>query len=398
MTAPLSGVTVVDISTAYSGPYCSMFLADMGADVLKVERPGSGDDARGWGPPFVEGESAWFPSTNRNKKSVTLDVAKPRGRELLGRLVHGSDVFLENLKPSTLDRLGLSYDALSEDNPRLVYCAISGFGLTGPWRDQPGYDLIAQALSGIMSVTGEQGGRPQKVGTALSDMTAGLIAAFTIAAALFARERTGRGTLIDVSLLEGQLALMTPRIVSYLASGLEPRPSGATDSPITIYQALATADRDIVVATGAERLWERFCRAIGLEELLNDVRFRTNRDRTSNRPTLLPRVQSVLLTQPAAHWLERLGAAGVPCAPIQYLGEVVAHPQVKAREMIVPVEHPVAGPVQLVAPPWTLGGERPGPRRMEPPPLLGQHTDQVLADSLGCTASDLTELRTEGVI
>ena len=398
MTGPLSGITVVDISTAYSGPYCSMFLADLGADVLKIERPGTGDDARGWGPPFVAGESAWFLSTNRNKKSVTLDIANPRGRALLERLVRGADVFVENLKPSTLDRLGLSYDALKSANPRLVYCAISGFGLTGPWRDQPGYDLIAQALSGIMSVTGELGGRPQKVGTALSDMTAGLIAAFTIAAALFARERTGRGELIDVSLLEGQLALMTPRIVSYLVSGLEPRPTGATDSPITIYQALPTADRDIVVATGAERLWERFCRAIGLEELLDDERFRTNRDRTTNKAALLPRVQAVLLTRPAAEWLERLGAAGVPCAPIQYLGEVVAHPQVRSRQTIVDVEHPRAGTVKLVAPPWSLGADGTEARRLEPPPLLGQHTDEVLGGTLGCTEQELAELRAERVI
>lgn len=395
MSGPLDGITVVDISTAYSGPYCSMFLADMGAEVFKIERPGGGDDARGWGPPFVGGESAWFLSTNRNKKSVTLDIASPKGRRLLERLVREADVFLENLKPSTLDRVGLGYDALRALNPRLVYGAISGFGLTGPHRDRPGYDLIAQALSGIMSVTGEAGGRPQRVGTALSDMLAGLIAGFAIAAALYARERTGRGELVDVSLLESELAIMTPRIVSYLVSGLEPRPSGGTDSPITIYQAMPTRDRDIVVATGAERLWERFCQAIGLPEILADPRFRTNRDRTENKAQLLPLVQAVLLTESAAHWLERLSAAGVPCAPIQYLGEVVADPQVRAREMIVQVEHSAAGPVKLVAPPWALGS---GYRRLEPPPLLGQHTDHVLRGTLGCGEQELAELRREGVI
>lgn len=395
MTGPLAGVKVIDISTAYSGPYCSMFLADMGAEVIKIERPGTGDDARGWGPPFVGEESAWFLSTNRNKKSVTLNIATEEGRNILRNLVRRADVFLENLKPSTLDRLELTYEALRPVNPRLIYCAISGFGMTGPYRNHPGYDLIAQALGGIMSVTGEKGGRPQKVGTALSDITAGMVAAYAIAAALYGRERTGKGEFIDVSLLDGQIAIMAPRIVSFLVSGVEPRPAGSTDSPITLYQPLPTADRDIVVATGTESLWQRFCRATGLEYLLEDPRFRTNRDRTVHKVDLLPVVESRLKTRSAAYWLEVLTAAGVPCAPIQYLSEVVSHPQVQAREMIVEVEHPSAGTIKLVAPPWRLGS---GNRPPELPPRLGEHTDEVLARELGYGKEQLTVLHQQGVI
>lgn len=395
MAGPLSGVKVIDISTAYAGPYCSMFLADMGAEVIKVERPGTGDDSRGWGPPFAGPESAWFLSTNRNKKSITLNIAAEAGRDVLRQLVRTADVFLENLKPSTLDRIGLDYAALRPLNPRLIYCAISGFGMDGPYRDRPGYDLIAQALGGIMSVTGEKGGQPQKVGTSLSDITAGMVAAFAIASALFGRQQTGQGEFIDISLLDGQVGIMAPRIASYLVSGIEPRPAGSTDSPITIYQPVPTADRPIAVATGNESLWQRFCQAAELAELLDDPRFRTNRDRTTHKADLIPVIEARLRQRPAAEWLERLHAAGVPCAPIQYLGEVVSHPQVQARGMIRELDHPTAGKVKLVAPPWRLGsGEAP----MAPPPLLGQHTAEVLGQHLGYGEEELARLRESQVI
>ena len=347
---PLTDVRVVDISTSYAGPTASMYLADMGADVLKVERPG-GDDARAWGPPFVDGESGWFHSANRGKRSIAVDLRVPGGVALLHRLLERADVFIENLNPAKLEGLGLDPDTVRRRHPHLVYCAISGFGFTGPDAATPGYDLIAQARSGLMSVTGAKGGTPQRVSTALSDIVTGLIAAFAVTAAVHQRSRTGEGEFVDVSLLDADLALMAPRIASYLAGEPEPRPSGGTDSVLAVYQAFETADRPIVVAVGNDALWCRFCQAVGLPELADDPALATNLGRRDHRARILAAVAERLAGRPSAEWVARLQEASVPASIIQSLSEVVADRQVRARHALGRLDNGL----EVVAPPWRLG-------------------------------------------
>ena len=350
MTPPLVGVRVVDISTSYAGPTATMYLADMGAEVVKVERPG-GDDARAWGPPFVDGESAWFHSANRGKRSIAVDLRSPAGVELLHRLLGRADVFVENLNPAKLESLGLDPGTVRGRHPHLVYCAISGFGFTGPDAAMPGYDLIAQARSGLMSVTGSRGGTPQRVSTALSDIVTGLVAAFAATAALHRRTTTGEGEFVDVSLLDTDLALMAPRIASYLAGEPEPQPSGGTDSVLAVYQAFETADRPIVVAVGNDTLWRRFCLAVGLAELADDPVLATNEGRREQRPCILPAIAERLAERPAADWLARLAEASIPAYVIQPLSEVVTDRQVVARSGVGHLDNGV----RVVAPPWRFG-------------------------------------------
>jgi crotonobetainyl-CoA:carnitine CoA-transferase CaiB-like acyl-CoA transferase len=385
----------VDLSTSYAGPTATMYLGDMGADVVKVERPETGDDARYWGPPFVGEEAAWFLSANRNKRSVCLDISSEEGREALMRLLGGADVFVENLNPSKLERRGLDPETIRARFPRLIYCALSGFGLDGPDRDRPGYDLIAQARSGLMSVTGEFGGTPQRVSTALSDIVTGMAAAFAVASALVRQRRTGKGELVDVSLLEADLALMAPRIVSYLAGEPEPRPSGGTDSVLSVYQPFETADRPIVIAVGNDKMWVRFCEALELEELAEDPGLATNAGRRERRGELIERVQERLLKRPAEYWLERLGEAVVPCQAIQFLSEVIKDSQVEARRAIIETEHPAAGAVRTVGSPWRLGsnGKQPDHR---PAPVLGADTRAVLGEA-GYTDEEINALVEKGV-
>lgn len=389
---PLAGVRVVDISTSYAGPTATMYLADMGANVVKVERPG-GDDARAWGPPFVDGESAWFHSANRGKRSLAVDLRAEEGRALLHRLLESADVFVENLNPAKLAALGLDPAAVRPRHPRLVYCAISGFGLTGPDAAAPGYDLVAQARSGLMSVTGAKGGTPQRVSTALSDIVTGIVAAFTITAALHQRTRTGEGDFVDVSLLDTDLALMAPRIASFLAGEPEPAPSGGTDSVLAVYQAFETADRPIVVAVGNDGLWSRFCEALGLPELAADPALATNEGRREHRPRILPVVAAVLAGQAAAEWLSRLNRASVPAYVIQSLSEVVADPQVQARRGIQELDNGL----RVVAPPWRLGS---APVPGDAPPAIGgvgADAASVLGD-LGLTGADVTRLIDAGTV
>jgi len=372
---PLRGVRVLDLSTSYAGPTATMYLGDLGADVVKVERPG-GDDARAWGPPFVGDDSAWFLAANRNKRSACIDLREPAGRALLERLLGRADVLVVSFNPSKLERLGLAPAEVRSAHPRLIYCAISGFGLTGPHAGRAGYDLVAQARSGLMSVTGARDGAPQRVSTALSDIVAGTNAALAICAALVRQQRNGQGELIDVSLLEADLALMAPRIASYLAGAPEPRPSGATDSVLAVYQPFETADRTIVLAVGNDAMWARLCRALGLDALAEDSRYATNDGRRANGEALCAALQERLREQPAAHWIGVLGEAGVPCEAVQFLGEVVEDRQVRARGAITELPGPDGGDFAGVRAPFVLHDTE-LPRVAVP--RLGAHTREVLA-------------------
>jgi crotonobetainyl-CoA:carnitine CoA-transferase CaiB-like acyl-CoA transferase len=387
----LDGVRVVDTTTSYAGPTAAMYLADLGADVIKVERPGGGDDCRSWGPPFVDGVSPWFASANRNKRSVVLDLRSADGADVLHRLLATADVFLENLNPAKLVALGLDPETVRARHPRLIYCALSGFGLTGPDSGLPGYDLVAQARSGLMSVTGERGGSPQRVSTALSDVVTGMCAALAVSAALVRQRQTGQGELIDVSLLDSDLALMAPRLASFLAGEPEPAPSGGTDSVLAVYQTFPTADRPVAVAIGNDVIWRRFCALLGLDELAADERLADNAGRRVHRPALVERVSGCLWTRPAAEWLELLAGAGVPCSAIRSLGEVTGDAQVRARGCVLSLPGGLAG----VRGPFRLAS-MPVPRT-DPVPALGEHTGEVLAE-LGFTAADVERMRAGGAV
>jgi crotonobetainyl-CoA:carnitine CoA-transferase CaiB-like acyl-CoA transferase len=382
------------MSTSYAGPTASMYLADLGADVVKVERPGSGDDARHWGPPFVQGASAWFASANRNKRSIALDLRSEGGLQVLHRLIGAVDVLIENLNPAKLERLGLAPAEAMARHPRLVYCAMSGVGLTGPDSHLPGYDLVAQARSGLMSVTGAAGGSPQRVSTALSDIATGMSAALAISAAVVRQRSTGQGDLIDVSLLDSDLALMAPRIASYLAGEPEPAPSGGTDSVLAVYQAFATADREIVVAVGNDVIWQRFCAAVGLPALAEDDGLRDNAGRRAHRARVVGVVSDVLAGRPAAHWLGLLEGAGVPASLVQGLSEVTTDRQVVARGAILPVPRSGGG-LHGVRSPFRMGS-MPEPRN-ERFPELGEHTVAVLSEC-GFDAAEVGRLLDAGAV
>ena len=384
----------MDTTTSYAGPTASMYLSDLGATVIKVERPVHGDDTRHWGPPFVEGESAWFASVNRNKRSIALNLREPAGLAILHALLDDADVFLQNMNPAKLERLGIDGPTLTARNPRLVYCAMSGFGLTGPDSDLPGYDLVAQARSGLMSVTGERGGSPQRVSTALSDVVTGMTAALAISAALVRQQTAGVGDIIDVSLLDSDLALMAPRVAAFHAGEPEPAPSGGTDSVLAVYQAFEASDRTLVVAIGNDGMWQRFCAVVGLEEAAADPELTDNVGRRAHRARLTSVIAHRLATRTAAEWQDLLGQVDVPCAAVQSLSEVVVDPQVVARDALLTVPGS-GGRLVSVHAPFRLASQ-PEPRN-ERFPRLGAHTVDVLTD-LGYDAGRIEELALLGVV
>jgi crotonobetainyl-CoA:carnitine CoA-transferase CaiB-like acyl-CoA transferase len=382
------------MSTSYAGPTASMYLADLGADVVKVERPGTGDDARGWSPPSVDGASAWFASANRNKRSIAVDLRSPAGAGVLHRLLSDADVLIENLNPAKLATLGLAPAETCQRYPRLIYCAMSGVGLTGPDSALPGYDLVAQARSGLMSVTGAAGGSPQRVSTALSDIVTGMAAALAISAAAVRQRSTGEGDLIDVSLLDSDLALMAPRIAAHLAGEPEPAPSGGTDSVLAVYQPFPTRDRDIVIAIGNDVIWQRFCPAVGLPDMAADERLRDNVGRRTHRTEIVDAIAARLVTRSAREWLAVLRDAGVPASLVQGLSETTADAQVVAREAILPVPGS-GGALNGVRSPFRLQSV-PVPRN-DRFPELGQHTIEILRES-GFDDADIDRLVHDGAV
>jgi formyl-CoA transferase/CoA:oxalate CoA-transferase len=399
---PLSDVLVLDLSRVLSGPYCSMYLADFGARVIKIERPGAGDDTRAFGPPFVGGESTYYLSINRNKESVALDLKSPEGLSLVRRLAGRADVLLENFRPGVMERLGLSYPALRQDNPRLIYCSISGFGSQ---EDRPGYDVVVQGMGGLPSLTGEPDGAPMKVGVSIADLSAGLHALCGILIALHARHRTGRGQHVDISMLDGQVALLTYHATMYLNAGVEPRRMGNQHPSIAPYETYRTADGFINIAAANDGLFRDLCQALaphGLDPSLpGDPRFARNPDRVRNRAALSEILEPLLMMKPSVVWLSALEQAGIPCGPILSVPQLLSLPVVQDRQMMVSVPHPAlaaqGGPpeVQVTGVPIRLS-ETPGAVRAAPP-LLGQHT-AALADLLGLTEEELRGLRQRGVI
>jgi crotonobetainyl-CoA:carnitine CoA-transferase CaiB-like acyl-CoA transferase len=396
MQMALEDVTVIDLSHALAGPLASTILADFGATVLKIEPPGRGDIARGWGPPFHGVDSAYFVSLNRNKQSLEIDLKHPEGRELLLRLAEKADVVLENFRVGTVDRLGIGYEAVRARNPGIVYCSISGFGQDGPYRDRAAMDLIVQAESGMMSVTGEPGGGPVRAGVSIADMQAGLDATIGILMALHARRRTGEGQALDVSMLEGQLALLDHSIGIYLADGVLLGPMGTAYRTIVPYQTFRTRTEDLALAVGSDALWRAFCPLVGAPELTDDPRYATNAARVANRATLVPRLQEIFLGRSYAEWEAILEPAGIPVGAIHGLDRVVEHPQVAARGVLRESGHPAAASAKVVSPYFRMSGTPGGVR--SPAPLLGQHTDAVLSERLGLGRDELARLRERGIL
>ena len=408
----LAGVRILDLSRVLAGPWCTQTLADLGADVIKIERPGSGDDTRGWGPPFLRddsgndtAEAAYYLGTNRNKRSVTCDIAQPAGQALVRELVQQCDVFVENFKVGDMARYGLDYAALKLINPRLVYCSITGFGQTGPYRDRPGYDYAIQAIGGLMSVTGERddrGGGPQKVGVAVADLFTGMYAAVAILAALRHAQSTGQGQYVDMALLDAQVAMLASLGANYLVSGNVPRRAGNAHQNIVPYQVFEVAPapdgaRDhMILAVGNDGQYAKFCEVAGRPELAVDPRFARNQERVRHREVLVPMLEEVMKTRGKAQWLAALEAAKVPCGAINNLAEVFADPQVNERAMVTSWVHPLQAQLRLVASPIKMSAT---PVRTErPPPLLGQHTDEVLRELLDWADDRILEARQSKVI
>ncbi len=393
---PLAGIRVLDLTRVLAGPYCTMFLGDLGAEVVKVEQPGVGDDTRGWGPPFAGGESAYFLCTNRNKKSLTADFKSADGIALVRKLAERADVLIENFRPGAMDRMGLGEKELHEKNPRLVYASLSGFGADGPMADMPGYDLIVQAWGGLMSVTGTAESGPLKVGVAIIDLVAGLMLGKSIVAALYAREKIGVGQKIDTSLLEAEVAALINAGSNYLVGGKVPGRWGNAHPTIVPYQSFQTADSFLVLGAASEAIWKRLCPALGRGELADDPRFAKNADRVEHRQELIALLAAIFLSRTTTEWVAALIEADVPCAPVQTIDQVFAAPQVLHRDMLVEIDHPTAGTVRLAGIPVKFSAT-PASVRL-PPPLLGQHSEDVLSSWLGMSIEEIEQLKRKSVL
>jgi formyl-CoA transferase len=393
---PLEGYRVLDLSRILAGPYCTMILGDQGAEVIKVERPETGDDTRTWGPPFAGGESAYYICCNRNKKSIAIDLKKPAGAELVRELAKTSDVFIENFTPGLTKQFGLDYETLRKINPRLVYASISAYGQDGPYRDRPGYDMVLSAVGGLMYITGERDGSPCKVGVAITDVLTGVYASGAITSALLWRERSGKGQYLDVSLLDAQVSGLANIASNYLVAGKEATRWGTAHESIIPYQVFNTKDRPIAIAAANQKLWTNFCLALGKWEWVDDVRFESNPKRVENRNALLPLIEEVMAQKTCDEWMELLVEAAVPCGPVNDMEHLFADPQVKHRNMVAEIPHPTIGTLRLGGIPIKYS-ETPGSIR-RPPPLLGEHTDEILGEVLDLSPEKIGGLRKEEVI
>lgn len=403
--APLTGIRVLDLTRVLAGPWCTQNLADLGAEVTKIERPGTGDDTREWGPPYLKDEAgndtteaAYYLSANRNKLSVALDIATPRGAELVRQLAEQSDVLVENFKVGGLRKYGLDYESLSKVNPRLIYCSITGFGQTGPYASRPGYDFMIQGMGGLMSITGERddlpGGGPQKAGVAVADLMTGMYSTVGILAALHERSRSGLGQHLDMALLDCQVAMLANQNLNFMTSGKAPRRAGNAHQNLVPYQVFAARDGHLIVAVGNDSQFRNYCRVIGLPELSADPRFATNPQRVQNRDVLVPLLAERMATGERDVWLAELEAAGVPAGPINTVDQVYQDPQVLARNMRLDLPHPTAGKVPMAGSPLKFSGSPVQYRHA--PPLLGQHTRQVLQERLGLSEDDIQALAQGG--
>ncbi len=395
MTGALHGIKVIELAQIMAGPTCGLLLADMGADVVKVEKLPGGDDARSYAEPSIRGESAAFMMLNRNKRSIAVNLKTRGGLEVVKRLLADADVVLENYRKGTLEKLGLGYDVLCALNPRLIYCAVSGYGRTGPYADKGGFDLIAQGFAGIMSITGEPGGAPAKSGTPVADINAGLLAALGIVAALVARSTTGRGQIVETSLMEAAIQQTYWQSALFFATGINAGPTGSAHLLTAPYQAFATQDGWINVGGANQANWERIVKVIGRPELAEDARFKTNGDRMRNLAQLTQLIGEALRQRPSADWIRELEAVGVPVGPVNRIGDMLADPQVAAREMVLEVDHPRAGPTRALGMPIKFSEARADLTR--PAPLLGQHSREIL-DQLGYTAAEIATLERDGAV
>jgi len=392
---PFDKLLVLDLTRVLAGPYASMMLADYGADVVKIETPEVGDDSRGFGP-FVGKESAYFMSLNRGKRSMTLNLKEPEAQDLFREMVKKADIVMENYRPGTMEKFGLGYEALREINPKMIYAACSGFGHSGPYMEKAAYDVIVQGMGGIMSITGHEGGEPTRVGASVGDITAGLFTVIGILTALYSRSFTGVGQKVDVAMLDCQVAILENAIARYLVTGNVPGPIGNRHSSITPFEAFSAKDGYIIIAVGNDRLWAKFCELIVREDLIADERFASNAARTKNQKQLKAILDDVFPSKNVDKWIELLEGAGIPCGPINTVDRVLSDPQVQARNMIVDIEHPIAGHLKMPGLPIKLSGT---PGAVEKPaPLLGQHTEEILKDLLGLDAGQVAELRAKKIL
>ncbi len=395
MPGPLDGIKVLDLTRVLAGPYATMLLGDLGAEVIKIEQPGTGDESRNFGP-FKNGFSLYFMSVNRGKRSITLNLKTERGQAIFKQLLAYTDIVVENFRPGTMQKLGLDYDTLKAEHPSLIYAACSGFGQTGPYAQQGAYDMIIQGMGGIISITGEPEGPPVRVGTSISDITAALFTTIGVLSALHHRNETGKGQLVDVAMLDSLVAVLENAVVRYFATGEAPKPLGARHPAITPFEAFASADGHVIIALGNDTLWAKFCEHVNRQDLVSDERFRTNADRTENHDELFPILSEIMSQRATDDWIDALGDIGVPCGPINTMDKVVSHPQVQAREMITRVAHQITGEVEVPGVPIKLS-ETPG-NVDTPAPSLGEHTTEVLTNVLKMSPDEVAKLKQDGVI